>query len=92
MNEIARYHWGVEETVAQLRSLRLQSLEDRNRRHKPPKLPSRKELQQILDGLSAVLFPNRLGRPDLTEEGIDYYVGYTLDLSLIHISEPTRRS
>jgi serine O-acetyltransferase len=91
MNEIARYHWGVEETVAQLRSLRLQSLEDRNRRHKPPKLPSRKELQQILDGLSAVLFPNRLGRPDLTEEGIDYYVGYTLDRVLHELFKQIRR-
>jgi serine O-acetyltransferase len=91
MNEIARYHWGVEETVAQLRLLRLQSLEDRNRRHKPPKLPSRKELQQILDGLSAVLFPNRLGRPDLTEEGIDYYVGYTLDRVLHELFKQIRR-
>ncbi|MEN9757287.1 MAG: hypothetical protein RL755_1474 [Pseudomonadota bacterium] len=91
MNEIARYHWGVEETVAQLRSLRLQSLEERNRRHKPPKLPSRKELQQILDGLSAVLFPNRLGRPDLTEEGIDYYVGYTLDRVLHELFKQIRR-
>ena len=79
MNEIKKYHWGVEETVAQLRTLRVQSLENRQRQNKPPKLPSRKELQQILDGLLAVLFPNRLGRPDLTEEGIDYFVGYTLD-------------
>ncbi len=91
MNDIVRYHWGVEETVAQLRVLRLQSLEERNRRHKPPKLPSRKELQQILDGLSAVLFPNRLGRPDLTEEGIDYYVGYTLERVLHDLFKQIRR-
>jgi serine O-acetyltransferase len=91
MNEIAHYHWGVEETVAQLRALRVQSLEERNRRHKPPKLPSRKELQHILDGLSAVLFPNRLGRPDLTEEGIDYYVGYTLDCVLHELFKQIRR-
>ena len=91
MNEITKYHWGVEETVAQLRELRVQSLENRQRRHKPPKLPSRKELQVILDGLVAVLFPNRLGRPDLTEEGIDYFVGYTLDCVLHELFKQIRR-
>jgi serine O-acetyltransferase len=91
MNEITKYHWGVEETVAQLRELRVQSLVNRNRRHKPPKLPSRKELQDILDGLNGVLFPNRLGRPDLTEEGIDYFVGYTLDRVLHDLFKQIRR-
>jgi len=91
MNEIRKYHWGVENTVAQLRDLRVQSLENRKRRNKPPKLPSRKELQDILDGLCAVLFPNRLGRPDLTEEGIDYFVGFTLDRVLHDLFKQIRR-
>lgn len=91
MNEIIQYHWGVEETVAQLRELRVSSLETRKRRNKPPKLPSSKELQEILDGLLAVLFPNRLGRPDLTEEGIDYFVGYTLDRVLHELFKQIRR-
>lgn len=91
MNEICKYHWGVEETVSQLRDLRVQSLENRKRRNKPPKLPSRKELQEILDGLCAVLFPNRLGRPDLTEEGIDYFVGFTLDRVLHDLFKQIRR-
>ena len=91
MNEIRKYHWGVENTVARLHDLRVQSLENRNRRHKPPKLPSRKELQEILDGLCAVLFPNRLGRPDLTEEGIDYFVGLTLDRVLHDLFKQIRR-
>ncbi len=91
MNEIKQFYWGVDATVAQLRQLRVQSLEDRQRRHKPPKLPSRKELQRILDGLGAVLFPNRLGRPDLTEEGIDYFVGYTLDRVLHNLFRQIRR-
>lgn len=91
MNEIRKYHWGVENTVAQLHDLRVQSLENRNRRNKPPKLPSRKELQEILDGLCAVLFPNRLGRPDLTEEGIDYFVGFTLDRVLHDLFKQIRR-
>jgi serine O-acetyltransferase len=91
MNKITKYHWGVKEAVAQLRALRVQSLENRQRRNKPPKLPSRKELQVILDGLVAVLFPNRLGRPDLTEEGIDYFVGYTLDCVLHELFKQIRR-
>ena len=83
MNDAARlngqYHWGIEQLVAELRKLRVQSLETRNLRDKPPKLPSRKELHKILEALSAVLFPNRLGQPDLNDEGIDYFVGHTLE-------------
>ena len=55
------YDWGIDALVAQLRELRVQSLETRSRRDKPPKLPSRKELQLILDGLGAVLFPKSSG-------------------------------
>ena len=73
------YDWGIDALVARLRDLRVQSLETRSRRDNPPKLPSRKELQKILDGLGAVLFPNRLGLPDLNDEGIDYFVGHTLE-------------
>ncbi|MEI8209989.1 MAG: serine O-acetyltransferase EpsC [Methylococcales bacterium] len=73
------YDWGIDSIVAELRDLRVQALENRSRRDKPPKLPSRKELQVILDGLCGVLFPNRLGLPDLNDEGIDYFVGHTLE-------------
>jgi serine O-acetyltransferase len=72
-------HWGIDSLVAELRELRLQSLENRQRRDHPPKLPSRKILSNIVDNLGAVLFPNRLGMPDLNDEGIDYFVGHTLD-------------
>ncbi|MEJ2793523.1 hypothetical protein WAE56_08910 [Iodobacter sp. LRB] len=33
---------------------------------------------QIMEGLAAVLFPTHYGRPDLSEESIDYSVGTTL--------------
>ena len=36
----------------------------------------------ILDGLGGALFPNRLGLPDLNDEGIDYFVGHTLETLL----------
>jgi len=68
--------------VQALRDVRLTSLEHRHRRNKPPKLPSRKSLQNVVDGLSAALFPNRLGAPGLKEEGVDYFVGFTLDTAL----------
>ena len=74
--------WGIEGLVAELRNLRLQSLENRQRRDHPPKLPSRKILSQIVENLGAVLFPNRLGLPDLNDEGIDQFVGHTLDTVL----------
>jgi len=73
---------GISRIVTQLRDLRLASLEHRQRRDKPPKLPSRKALQGIVEGLGAALFPNRLGLPDLREEGLDYFVGHTLDVAL----------
>ena len=77
--------------VAELRTLRLRSLETRQRRNRPPKLPSRKVLVGIADGLRAVLFPNRLGLPDLTDESIDYYVGHMLDITLRELMIPVRR-
>lgn len=87
----AKQDWGVDELVIKLRHLRVQSLENRHRRDRPPKLPSRKELQKILDGLGAVLFPNRLGLPDLNDEGIDYFVGHTLDTLLRELYKQVRR-
>jgi serine O-acetyltransferase len=85
------YNWGIDELVAELRHLRVESLETRHRRDKPPKLPSRKELHKILDGLGAVLFPNRLGLPDLNDEGIDYFVGHTLETLLRELYKQIRR-
>ena len=45
----------------------------------------------IADGLRAVLFPNRLGLPDLTDESIDYYVGHMLDITLRELMIQVRR-
>jgi serine O-acetyltransferase len=87
----SHYDWGIDALVARLRELRVQSLEIRSRRDKPPKLPSRKELHKILEALSAVLFPNRLGLPDLNDEGIDYFVGHTLETLLRELYTQIRR-
>jgi len=45
-------------------------------------LPSREALREIVDRLSGVLFPMRLGPPDLRHESEDYYIGHTLDAAL----------
>ena len=57
----------------------------------PPKLPSRTVLKEVIDGLAAVLFPNRLGAGDLNDEGIDYFVGHTLDANLHRLQEQIQR-
>lgn len=75
-------HWEIEPLIGELRQLRLQSLEKRNRRGRPTKLPSKKILGAIVGHLSTVLFPNRLGVPYLSEEAVDLFVGYTLDRQL----------
>jgi serine O-acetyltransferase len=81
----------IDGIVAELRALRVRSLQTRQRIGRPPKLPSRKTLGKILEGLAAVLFPNRLGAPDLTDEGLDYYVGHMLDSNLRLLYEEVRR-
>ena len=73
---------GIAQIVSQLRDIRLSSLEGRKRLKNPPKLPSRKVLESIINGFAAALFPNRLGTPDLKQESIDYFVGHTLDVAL----------
>ncbi len=88
----AGLQWELDLIVAELRGVRVRSLADRQRTaDQPPRLPSRKALVGILDGLSAALFPNRLGSPELTDEGIDYFVGHTLDATLRHLLEQVRR-
>ncbi len=75
-------HLDVDYIVDELRNRRVASLESRQRHDIPPKLPSRKILINVAEGLSATLFPNRLGSPELADEGIDHYVGHTLNITL----------
>ncbi|MFI3196411.1 MAG: serine acetyltransferase [Methylococcaceae bacterium] len=84
-------HGDLCDVVAELRQIRNESLENRRRKGHPPKLPSRKALVGVLDGLSAVLFPNRLGSGDLTDDSVDYFVGHTLDTALRTLFEQLGR-
>lgn len=72
----------IDYIVDELRALRNASLEHRQGHRRPPKLPSRKILAGVAEGLRAAMFPNRLGSADLADEGVDHYVGYTLNTTL----------
>ena len=52
--------------------------------------PSREALATILVQLKGVLFPLRLGPPDLRQESEDYYVGHTLDTALTALAGQAR--
>ena len=82
--------WELEDIVSELSALRIKSLEERNRQDRPRKLPSRKALAGILEGLCAALFPNRLGSAGFNEEGINYFVGHTLGVTLSKLYEQVR--
>jgi serine O-acetyltransferase len=82
--------WNLNEVVQALRHSREHA---HNVRHKGRirELPSRDALVQIVQGLSAALFPTHLGRPDLSDASIDYYVGNTLNSTLVLLAEQVRR-
>ncbi|MGC3967557.1 MAG: serine acetyltransferase [Pirellulales bacterium] len=90
-NPIGRADWGIDDIVRQLRTLRDASLAERRAGRTPIKLPSRRVLADIVDGLAAAMFPNRLGRREQTNESIDYFVGRTLDLALGELAEQVER-
>jgi serine O-acetyltransferase len=54
-------------------------------------LPSRDALLRIVGELRAALFPAHFGASDLTSEGLDYFVGHTLDTALQALHEQVRR-
>ena len=83
--------YDLDPIVSELRLLRNQSLENRHRQGRPPKLPSRKALQSVLEDLSMALFPNRLGSGELTDEAVDYFVGHTINSALKTLYEQLRR-
>jgi serine O-acetyltransferase len=83
--------WNIAPIVAELRTLREASLAARRRAGRPVKLPSRKVLSGIVEGLNAALFPNRLGSRELTDGSIDYYVGRVLDIALRELVDQIER-
>jgi serine O-acetyltransferase len=80
-NAAPRAPWQLDRIVAELRSSRAGSQQSRKEMG-VSEMPSREAVRGILDGLFALLFPAHFGQPELSEEGIDYFVGQTLDATL----------
>ena len=79
----------IGQIVAELRDARTdwrlaqgRSLEPRGR-----DLPSREVLQGLMADLHGLLFPMRLGPPDLRQDAEDFYIGSTLDRVLHTLGE-----
>jgi serine O-acetyltransferase len=83
-------NWDLDAVVAALRVSREATHNIRHQR-RVRELPSREALTTIVNGLSAVLFPTHYGRPNLTDESIDYFVGDTLNTTLNRLTEQVRR-
>jgi serine O-acetyltransferase len=76
-------HWDLNRIVAELRAARTRSRQgciDKGDRER--EMPSREALRDIMEGFFSILYPDQFGLPDLTEEGIDYFVGHRLDETL----------
>jgi len=59
----------------------------RTAQHRPRELgvhelPDRAQVAEVVEALSAALFPLRLGPAQLRQEGEDFFVGHTLDFAL----------
>ena len=78
---IAGSGWNLHELVAELRASRAGSQPGGTRAKAAP-LPSKEAVSRIIDGFFAALFPTHFVLPDLTDEGIDSFVGQTLDAAL----------
>ncbi len=78
------HDWSLDHIVAGLRAARVQWRISQGRPTEAGgrELPSREALRNIIAALCGVLFPMRLGPPDLREESEDFYIGHTLDAAL----------
>jgi serine O-acetyltransferase len=83
--------WSLQEIVAALRESREVANKIRHR-GEVRELPSRASVSAIVDDLAAALFPTHYGRPDLSDDSIDFFVGDRLQTSLAALSEQVRRS
>ncbi|MFL6672150.1 MAG: serine O-acetyltransferase EpsC [Massilia sp.] len=87
----APVHWQLGSIIEALRTSRETT---HNIRHqgRVRELPSREALLEIIEGVSAVLFPTHYGRPDLNDESIDFFVGDTLNITLDRLVGQVRRA
>jgi serine O-acetyltransferase len=74
----------IDDIVQSLQTVRQRWREVQKRSLEPGgrDLPAREALAQIIDSLKGVLFPMRLGPPDLRQESENFYVAQALDSAL----------
>lgn len=87
-----RPNWPLGEVVAGLREARAawRASQQRDRECGGRELPSPQALREIVAALAGLLFPMRLGPPELRQESEDYYVGSTLDQALTALYDQVR--
>jgi serine O-acetyltransferase len=83
--------WGLGPVVEALCAANADLVRGRRGKLGRRSLPSREGLAQILVDLRAALFPGHYGASDLSDEGIQYYIGHTLDAALVALHEQVRR-
>jgi len=83
--------WGLRRVVSELRASRHAFDAAGARPCGKTPLPSREALVRAVSGLRAALFPAHFGPSDLTEDGVDYFVGHTLDRTLVVLQEQILR-
>ncbi|MEW6760465.1 MAG: serine O-acetyltransferase EpsC [Pseudomonadota bacterium] len=84
-------HWHLGPIIDALRTSR-ESTHNIRHHGRVRELPSREVLMQVVNGVSAALFPTHYGRPDLNDESIDYFVGDTLGVTLDRLVGQVRRA
>src|SRR5450631_2924965 len=89
--ERAQPEWNLHQIVGQLRSLRTGWRQSTKPDGVTYELPSQEALSDILEGLSAALFPRHFGPAGLTEEAVDHFIARTLDRALQSLYEQIRR-
>ncbi|KQP38956.1 serine O-acetyltransferase EpsC [Pseudorhodoferax sp. Leaf274] len=82
----------VAEVVRALHGVRdeWRAAQKRSREPGGREFPSRDALARVVEGLKGVLFPMRLGPPDLRVESEDYYVAHELDTALHALLQQAR--
>lgn len=89
---MSNIQWELDSLVGELRQARERW---RTARQRDPEVhgrefPSQSTLGEIACYLGAVLFPMRLGPPDLRQEAEDFFIGHTLDKALTLLLEQAR--
>ncbi len=86
-NGRAQLEWNLHQIVGQLRNSRNAWRQNTKPDGVTYELPSQEVLSDVLEGLSAALFPRHFGPAGLTEEAVDHFIARTLDRALQSLRE-----